>query len=94
MPGRITHVAHETAIKGKSSSLILEGIVREQDSKGLLISRAISIDNMGGKLSIKDICSVNLNMELGEIVAQVEIYNRLMYVVLPLLKEVRIYDLR
>lgn len=94
MAGRITHVAHETAIKGKSSSLILEAILWEQDSKGLLISRDISVDNMGGKLIIKDICELNLDMELGETVAQVEIYNRLMYVVLPLLKEVRIYDLR
>ena len=68
--------------------------MREQDNKSFLIARAISVDNVGGKLSIKDICLLNLNMELGETVAQVEIYNRLMYVVLPLLKEVRIYDLR
>jgi hypothetical protein len=92
--GVVTQVAHETVLKGKSSSLILEAVVREKDDKGRLTSRALSVDNVGGTLGIHEICELQLDATQGEAVAQVEIYNRLMYVVLPLLKEVRIYDLR
>lgn len=56
--GTVRHIAHETILKGKSSSLIFEAVLREKEDKGSLTARAISVDKIGGTLGIHEICQL------------------------------------